>query len=362
MNAPQVPDHRPSSEQNQPEVPAYTQLAPPAFAASPVAPKPAARKMPAFLKVSIILLIGLTVASISLLFIGDFQGRFERVFSTFALFATFVVLTAIDTSRERKNDWYAPVALIANTYILGLLLIVIWMTPFNSFSLLFDIVWKSIFVIVVIRLVIICCELLLRSGSKGGGVTARFAFITSILAMLSGILFTAPTGVAAFNLEIPDLYWKISTALLILTALGVSVTLLLRWSASSEDREERRNAARAAANAAPLPYVAGQPYNSGQSFAPTRPVGSAPDSSFAQPNGAAQVIAPVQLDNPVQQLPATGYPVASAPQVAPGAVTESAPAEEQLLPWPTFADGQPFPAGPDGQPDFAAAGVQPPRV
>src|SRR5690606_22157126 len=83
------------------------------------AQQPGVRKLSTFLKVSIILLAGLTVASISLLFIGDFEGKFERVFSTFVLFAVFVLLTALDTRREQKSEWYAPVALIANSYILA---------------------------------------------------------------------------------------------------------------------------------------------------------------------------------------------------------------------------------------------------
>lgn len=256
-----------------------------------------------FLKVSIILLAGLTIASISLLFIGDFEGKFERVFSTFALFAVFVLFTALDTRREQKSEWYAPVALIANAYILGLLLIVIWMTPYDSFSLIWEIFWKSVFVILVTRLVIFCCQVLLQIGERLPVVVARFAFVTSVLAVLSGILFTAPVGIEAFDLHIPDLYWKIATALLILTALGLSITLLLRWSYGSEAREAARAAAATARAAA--------------SQQAQRPGQGAPQLQVQQP---AQVQA------------------------------------QPLLPWPTFPDGRPLPARPDGQPDFSALG------
>lgn len=262
-----------------------------------------------FLKVSIVLLIGLTLASISLLFIGDFEGRFERIFSTFALFAVFVILTAIDTSRERANEWYAPVALIANTYILGLLLVVIWMTPF-SFALMFDIFWKSLLVILVTRLVILCCELLMRSGRSEDGNGNVFAFVTSVLAVLSGILFTAPVGVEAFNLFIPDTYWKVATSVLILTALGLSVTLLLRWAARSDERAVKRVAAKRVAGAQTAPAA---------SAAPAAPV-AAPQAAMAHFEATAQ----------------------------------------PLLPWPTFADGTPIPALPNGQPDFSAPGAPAP--
>lgn len=279
--------------------------------------------MSTFLKVSIILLAGLTIASISLLFIGQFEGKFERVFSTFALFAVFVLFTALDTRREQKSDWYAPVALIANAYILSLLLIVIWMTRYDSFTLIWEIFWKSLFVIVVTRLVILGCQLLLNMGAKTSEVVSRFAFITSVLAVLSGILFTAPLGIEAFDLHIPDLYWKIATALLILTALGLSITLLLRWSSGSDARDAAR--AVAAQRAAAQPFLGAQP----QQYPNQQPY---PGQQFL-----AQQF-PSQQQFPVQQ---------------PG--VQAAPAQQaELLPWPTFADGRPLPAGPDGQPDFTA--------
>jgi len=287
------------------------------------AQQPGVRKLSTFLKVSIILLAGLTVASISLLFIGDFEGKFERVFSTFVLFAVFVLLTALDTRREQKSEWYAPVALIANSYILALLLIVIWMTRFSAFGLMFEIFWKSLFVIVSTRLVIICCQVLLRSGHEQPIAVTRFAFVTSVLAVLCGILFTAPVGVEAFDLVIPDLYWRIATALLILTALSLSITLLLRWFYGA-DRRDAARAARAAHRNAQLTQQQAQHY--GQQHGQTAQAFPAPNSVHA----SAGQVAP--------HAPA-------APQVS---------AEQPLLPWPTFADGTPLPAGPDGQPDFSA--------
>lgn len=318
----------------------------------PVAPK----KMTTFLKVSIILLIGLTLASISLLFIGDFEGRFERVFSTFALFAVFVVLTAIDTGRGKQNEWYAPVALIANTYILGLLLIVIWMTQYGAFSLMFEIIWKSILVIVVTRLVIVCCEVLLKSGEKTGGASIIFSFVTSVLAVISGILFTAPVGIEAFSLHIPDMYWKISTSMLILTALGLSITLLLRWSGKADARAARREQIAAGQ---PGWQQGGQPYVAGT----VPPYGGA--ALPAMPTIPQQSVP--QQSNP-QQSAVPGFPQQEMPQQA--MPQQSAVDQPPLLPWPTFADGRPLPAGPDGQPDFSVPGAprpphqdpQPPQV
>ena len=301
----------------------------PAAGAPSAGPAEKPRRLSTFLKVSIILLAGLTVASISLLFIGDFEGKFERVFSTFALFAVFVLFTALDTRREQKSEWYAPVALIANAYILGLLLIVIWMTPYDSFGLMWEIFWKSVFVILVTRLVILCCQLLLSLGARLTEVVNRFAFVTSVLAVLSGILFTAPVGIEAFDLHIPDLYWRIATALLILTALGLSITLLLRWSYGSEAREAAR-----------AQRLAGRPYGpSGQQLPPAQGHGFPHQAGTGAPQVPGQ--APQQAP---QQAPGQ-------PQQAPGQAQAQQP---PLLPWPTFPDGRPLPAGPDGQPDFSS--------
>lgn len=186
------------------------------------------KRLSTFMKVSIAILSAVTIASISLLFIGDFEGKFERVFSTLALFTVFVLLTAFDTRRERNNEWYAPVALIANAYILGLLLVVIWITRYG-FDLQFTILWKSAFVIVTTRVVMLGIELLLRVG--GGKIPAltKWGLVTSIFGVLSLIMFTAPLGIEAFDIKVPQLYWKFSVATLILTALGLAITLLLSW-------------------------------------------------------------------------------------------------------------------------------------
>lgn len=252
----------------------------------------AQRKLPTFLKVSIILLAALSVASIALLFIGDFEGKFERVFSTFLAFAIFVGLTAFDTRRGLRNEWYPPVALLANSYILALLLIVVWMTP-SGWTLGWDIFWKGLVAILVTRAVVGCAQLLLNMAENRPKPLGVFAMITSLFATVTGFLFTAPIAIEVFNVEIPDLYWRFAVASLLFTGLGLSISLLLRWSYSSADREVARRGRDAARAATAL-----QPYQA-------------------------------QMSPTVPQQP--------------------------LLPWPTYSDGRPLPAGADGQPDFGAA-------
>ncbi|QYM75238.1 hypothetical protein [Leucobacter luti] len=291
------------------------------------------RKLSTFLKISIILLAALTVASISLLFIGDFQGKFERVFATFFVFAVFVGLTALDTRRELKSEWYAPVALIANSYILALLLIVTWMTPYDPFGLGWALLWKGIVVVGVTRLVLLCCQGLLSMSEGKAESIGRFSFVTSMLAVLSGILFTAPIAIETFNITIPELYWKIAVATLILTALGLAITLLLRWFYGAPDRESARAAADARRAMMPAPYRGQAPI--GQPATPQPP--------FVQ-NPQAQAQAPAPAPAPA---PASASAPAPAPQTKQG----------PLLPWPTFIDGRPIPARPDGQPDFSVPGA-----
>ncbi|WP_125098712.1 hypothetical protein [Leucobacter chromiireducens] len=304
-----------------------------AAAADPVGTAPEAqgggsqpRTLSTFLKISIVLLAALTIASISLLFIGDFQGKFERVFATFLVFAVFVGLTALDTRRELRSEWYAPVALIANSYILALLLIVTWMTPYDPFLLGWSLLWKSIVVIGVTRLVLGCCQLLLGMSDGKPEAIGRFAFITSMLAVLAGILFTAPIAIETFNVLIPELYWKIAVATLILTALGLAITLLLRWFYGAPERDAARAKLRTAVpdrGASAVPYRAAPPAGALAPPAPASP--AAPATPAAHPAPAA---------------PAAPAPAASGP----------------LLPWPTFADGRPIPALPNGQPDFSVPG------
>jgi len=274
--------------------------APPVFTEEDTKRSASEGSLSTFMKVSIGVLSVVTVLSISLLFIGDFEGRFERVFSTLALFTVFVLLTMFDTRREKRNDWYASIALIANTYILGLLLIVIWVTPYDPFALQFIIMWQSVYVIVVTRIVVWCLELLFRRSETGQAALHTWSQVTGVLALLTLVLFTAPLAIEAFQINVPDLYWKFAVASLILTGLGIAVTLLLSWYFRSQEKQ----------------------------------------------NAPAPVSAPVPAPAP-------------APAPVPAPLPPAVQPQQELLPWPTFADGTPLPMKADGQPDFSV--LQQPR-
>lgn len=323
------------------------QAAPPS-AKAPKAPKPPKSRDPRglslFLKISIVLLAALSIAAIALLFVGSFEGNFVRILATFVIFAVFVLLTALDTHLDKRSDWYAPVALIGNSYILAVVLIVTWMSPYEPFFLGWAIFWKALYVIVATRVVILCCQLLIGMGDRYPAALNIFAFITSMLAVVSGILFTAPVAIEVFEITIPDLYWRIAVAALLLTALGLAITLLLRWSYGSSDREAARRArdAQRAQYQQQLAYAAAGP-------AP-QPM---PQSVPVQQTAPVQQSIPAPQPQPAQAQPAQSEPAQSAPaQPAP-----PVPDADGRLPWPTFADGRPLPIGPDGQPDFSVPGA-----
>jgi hypothetical protein len=212
----------------------------PTVSSATLQPTGSVRRLAPFLKMSIILLAGLAIASISLIFIGSLGGKSERVFATFVLFGVFVALTGIDARLGQRAEWYTPVALAANSYILGLLLVVIWVTRYDPFGFVVTIFVNSVFAVGIVRLTMFACQLLLRADTQQHSNESNFAFATSAAAMLSALLFTAPIGINVFRLSVPTLYWNIATAVLILTALGASITILLRWSAGAEQREKTR--------------------------------------------------------------------------------------------------------------------------
>ncbi|MFC4222577.1 hypothetical protein [Lysinibacter cavernae] len=309
------------------------------------------RTLTTFLKVSIVLLVIVSVASIALLFVGDFDGRFVRVFSTLGLFAAFTLFTALDTRIGKNSEWYAPLALIGNTYMLGLSLIIIWITKNDEYLLFVGILWYCVVVIGVTRLVIFAADWLLRLTAGSSSVLTRFAFTTGVLSILSGIMFTAPLGIQAFDVEVSELYWRIAVAVLILTGLFFAITMLLQWYFNADVRAEKRaaqqqqaaafNQARAGARFAYQP-IQGQGAPMPQPYAP-----------IPQQQGYPQQGMPPQ-GMPQQGMPPQGMPQQGMPPQGYG--------QPQPMMPPQAFPGQPVPqpGQPQQQPGNAQPGHQPP--
>ncbi len=255
-------------------------------------------RLPRFLLASIGLLVAVTIGAIAMIFVGDLEGKGLRIAWTFVIFGVFVTYTAFDGSRDYRNDWYGPAALIANVYFLGVSLTVIWVTRYMPFGLGWTIFWKVLGVGIVMRLLLLACQWLLGGELRRPQLVTAAAGATAVLMILTGALFTVPAAVSAFEIVIPELYWKIAVSVLILSALGLSIFVLLRWHFRKEIRE----------------------MNPGYFLGKAR--------RLMKRNSAPAVV--------------------HAPRPEP---------EKELLPWPRFEDGTPLPALPNGQPDFSVPGA-----
>lgn len=280
------------------------------------APSTVKARLPKFLSFSIFALIALTVLTIAALFIDSIEDKGSRIFLTFIVFGIFVGLTALDTLKSTEREWYPPTALLSNGIFLGASLLTIWLSPANFFG----------FVVPVLSLVFLFA-LILRAGiflgflamdavdkERTGGRSVDSAERGSSLAATwlgngAAVLFTAylaaTTILAKREMTYDlatfwDIYLKISTAVLILAGLTLSVSLLLRWFFGADEHKAQ----------------------------------------------AELRTASVSAYSPNASQPAPSEPVAPQLQQA---------LQRELLPWPTFANGQPFPADKQGLPDFEAA-------
>lgn len=276
------------------------------------APSPVKARLPKFLSFSIFALIALTVLTIAALFIDSIEDKGSRIFLTFIVFGIFVGLTALDTLKGTEREWYPPTALLSNGIFLGASLLTIWLTPASFFGFVASVASLVFLFALILRAGIFLGFLAMDAVDKegAGGRSVESAERGSALAATwlgngAAVLFAAylaATSILAQREMTYDLatfwdtYLKISTALLILAGLALSVSLLLRWFFSADERRAQREA-------------------------------NAPVSHGANAQSAAPPVDP-QLQQALQP---------------------------ELLPWPTFPDGSPFPADPQGQPDFEAA-------
>jgi len=268
--------------------------------------RPKASGLPRFLSFSIFALIGLTLLTIVALFVDSIDARGLRITLTFVVFAAFVGLTAMDTLRSTTRSWYPPAALLSNGLFLGASLLTIWLTT-SSLGLGIYGIFLILIYALILRLSVLFGMLAMdavdkesQSGRTLEGPERQSSIAATWLAGIAAGLFVV--YIAAKNIlsgrvlygdldTFWDIYLKLSTAVLILAALALSISLLLRWFFGADQRRLERAAA------------------SSQRQQKAYELGQQPSPVLA---------------------------------TAPG----------QLLPWPTFADGSPYPQRADGQPDF----------
>lgn len=271
-----------------------------------------AKALPRFLSFSIFALIGLTLLTIAALFVDSIDARGLRITLTFVVFAGFVGLTALDTLRSSTRSWYPPAALLSNGIFLGASLLTVWLTT-SSLGLGIYGIFLILIYALILRLSVLFGMLAMDAVDKED----RSVRVIDAPERQSSIAATWLAGIAAglfvvyiaaknilsgrvLNIDLGtfwDIYLKMSTAVLILAALALSISLLLRWFFGAEQRRFQRDAA------------------------------ASQRQQRAYEQGQQRV--------PVQAMP-------------PG----------ELLPWPLLADGAPYPQTADGQPDFERVRIE----
>lgn len=290
---------------------------------SPVGPTRRVFGIQPVLFVGICLLAIVTLVTVVLIFVGDFESQASRVVWTVVVFLAFTGLLALDLALARRSSTPLIIGVAANIYLLAVLMISIWMRgtgaegdPWDDEWLFGELFGITLLTILVVRAAAAGAWGLISLGERGRAEMARIiGLVAAALLGLVGILLTLHFAIEAFGFDVTEWYWRATVAAIVVTALAASVTVLLFWNRRNIDWQEAE--ARGEHQRRPVP----------------------------QPHGAAPV-------------PAAMHPGSTAGQPMPQAVPQQAPqpapqaASSPLLPWPTYADGTPFPMGPDGQPVF----------
>lgn len=261
----------------------------------------------------------LTLVSIFVLMFGEFEGKIVRTISTLIVCGLFTAFAAMDAARN-KPQRHMVASQSGQVYMLCLSLILIWgslaaprsrglFEPFDELQLFF-------FTVLIVGIVRGAVFLIQKASDWFSSPHQQLALgtkATAALVALLAILLSLPLGIG-YAVEFPDVYWRITVALVLLTGLAISISVLLAW--SFRDRPEQRAA---------------------------QPDQRQPSGSFAGPQS-----------RPSAPLPPLAPPVPQPGFQPPMARQEYAAPVVAIQPWPVFPDGRPLPATPGGRPDFAA--------
>ncbi|WP_077490445.1 hypothetical protein [Sinomonas mesophila] len=264
----------------------------------------------------------LTLVSVFVLMFGEFEGKIVRTISTLLVCGLFTAFAATDASRD-KPQRYMVASQSGQVYMLCLSLILIWgslaaprtrglFEPFDELQLF-------LFTLLIVGIVRGAVFLVQKASDWFASPQPQLALgtkATAALVALLAVLLSLPLGIG-YAVEFPDTYWRITVALILLTGLAISISVLLAWSF-----RERPTARGSSDPSRPVP---GQP----PATAGPQPRPAAPLPPFAPPVPQARL---------QQAMPRQEY---AAPVLG-------------IQPWPVFPDGRPLPATPSGRPDFAA--------
>lgn len=275
--------------------------------------------------VGICLLAVVTIITVVLIFVGDFESQASRVVWTVVVFLAFTALLALDLVLARRSATPLVIGVAANVYLLAVLMIAIWMRgggddrePWEDDFLFAELLGIVLLTILVVRAAAAGAWGLIELGARGRAAMARvIGLVAAALLGLVGVLLTLHFAIDAFGVDVGEWYWRATVAAIVVTALAASITVLLYWNRRNIDWQEAEARGDHARAVAPAQQVQQQPW-------------------------------PQQTSWPgqAQQAPPPAPPAAQAAQT---------PGQPGLLPWPTYADGTPLPVGPDGQPVFPSS-------
>jgi hypothetical protein len=322
----EVPQQGPHSAGPPPQHPPHNQ-APhrPEFETSAPANYEGVKKLSTFMVTNIALISVVGLASILLMFFGEFEGKVSRVVSTLLVFAAFTTFTAMD-SQARKPGRYMLISQGGNIYMLALSLVYIWGTigAVNFYDE--EIIPGTLGLIVIIKVGTFLLQKVSDYIVSDQQQLSFASFISGIAIAAATILFTLPIGLHhIFNFG--EGYWKLGVGTLMLGGLAISVTALLAWF-FKEKLEE--------------PVLRKNP----KAVSPENPFHKEPDR-WDTPSASHTVVSGA---GPTERLVASPEVRKSVPAGAP----QFAPPVQGPLSWPVFPNGFPLPAKPNGRPDFEA--------
>lgn len=287
--------------------------------------------------VGMCLLAVVTLITVVLIFVGDFESQAARVVWTVVVFLAFTALLALDLVLARRSPTPLVIGVTANTYLLAVLMIAIWVRggrsgseideyDFGSGWLFAELLGIVLLTLLVVRAAAAGAWGLISLGRRSGSQFGRvLGLVAAGLLGLVGVLLTLHFAIDAFGVEVGEWYWRSTVAAIVVTALAASVTVLLFWNRRNLDWEAAESRGE---HVRPPLHPGAVP-----------PPGQQPAATVWPGQPTAQ-----QMPHPAAQQPAAQQPAAQQPPAQPGATG--------LLPWPTYPDGTPYPQGPDGQPVF----------
>lgn len=240
-------------------------------------------------------LIAAAVVCVIWVLLGEQNGIVGRAFLTILLLVGFAGVTILDAHlAPRRPAWFALASM--GTWVAALLIgaVMIWMPERYSWGGFSRFV-QFLFIVLILQLVLLHVRLYLKAFQRyDTAFTRTVAIVTITLVVSLAVLLILPLMLGEY-LDLPDIYWRVLVAVAILAAVGTALI--------------------------PLVNVL---------FAPKKPRAVA---HFPAPYGVASMpVAPQQL--------------AAHPEAAP---------QQELLPWPNYVDGvTPLPMLPDGSPDWNA--------